>query len=223
MIPKAVSAENTVFIVFSAKHSFAEIKECNLKKKTNLPKIGGCLPTCKKVFFCLCFCCLVVLFFFACIIFFDLEKKKPNVLFLFFSFFVPKRLVFKILLFFLFYFLFWFSFCHPFQNSIFFFDICPSTPFWKTLIFCFFNLSFACLFPFLMFACFFQTNFPHIPFLKPKLLSFLVVYLFLQLFLFLFSCFMFLPFCFDVGFVFGMSYFVLILFLFCFLFCFHIL
>ena len=32
---------------------------------------------------------------------------------------------------------------------------------------------------------------------------------------------MFLPFCFDVGFVFGMLYVVLVLFLFCFLFCFH--
>ena len=70
-----------------------------------------------------------------------------------------------------------------------------------------------------MFACFFQTNFPNIPFLKPKLLSLLVVYLFLQLFLF--SCFMFLPFCFDVGFVFGMFYLFLSCFLFCFLFCLH--
>ena len=36
-----------------------------------------------------------------------------------------------------------------------------------------------------------------------------------------FPCFMFLPFCFDVGFAFGMFYYVLVLFLFCFLFCFH--
>ena len=53
-------------------------------------------------------------------------------------------------------------------------------------------------FHFLMFACFFETNFPKIPFLKPKLLSFLAVYLF-------FCCFclwcMFLPFCFYVSFV----------------------
>ena len=69
-----------------------------------------------------------------------------------------------------------------------------------------------------MFACFFQTNFPNIPILKPKLLSFLVVYLFLLLFLFLFSCFTFLPFCFDVGFVFSMFCSVLVLF--CFVSCF---
>ena len=47
---KLCSAENTIFIVFSAKHSFAKMKECELKK-TEIYKIGGCLPACKKVFF----------------------------------------------------------------------------------------------------------------------------------------------------------------------------
>ena len=52
---KLCSAENTMFIVFSAKHSFAENKECNLNKNRNFPKIGGCLPTCEKVFLCVSF------------------------------------------------------------------------------------------------------------------------------------------------------------------------
>ena len=49
---KVCSAENTIFIVFSAKHSFAEIKECNLKnRKLQQKENGVCLPTCKKVLF----------------------------------------------------------------------------------------------------------------------------------------------------------------------------
>ena len=73
---KAVLCWKHYFIVFSAKHSFADIKECNLKNK-NLSKIGGCLPTCRKVFICLFVCCLVVLFFFVCFIF-CLENKTPK-------------------------------------------------------------------------------------------------------------------------------------------------
>ena len=53
-------------------------------------------------------------------------------------------------------------------------------------------------FSLLTYACFFETNFPNIPFLKPIFGSFF------DLLLFLFLCFMFLPFCFYVGFVFGM-------------------
>ena len=45
-----VLLRNTIFIVFSAKHSSAEIRECKLKKTGNLPKLWGCLPTCKEVF-----------------------------------------------------------------------------------------------------------------------------------------------------------------------------
>ena len=75
-------------------------------------------------------------------------------------------------------------------------------PFWKTLI-VLLSLSFFFLpFPVLMFACFFQTNFPNIPFLKPKLLSFWLFVYFFCCFCFSFSCFMSLPFCFDAGFVF---------------------
>ena len=149
-------------------------------------------------------------FVFFCVFFFCLEKNPkgyfPAILEFFFLFCVPKRPVFKILLFFLFCFLFWFSFCLPFQNSIFFFAFCPSTPFWKTLIF-WVSLSFFFLpFPFLMFACFFQTNFPNIPFLKPKLLSF-------WLFIYFFCCFCF---CFHVS-CFCLSVLMLALFLVCFI------
>ena len=67
-------------------------------------------------------------------------------------------------------------------------------------------------FPFLMFACLFETNFPNIPFLKP---------IFGRLFFFCCFCFvswcMFLPFCFYVGFVFGNC---LVLFFFFFFFMF---
>ena len=68
---KLCSAESTIYSVFS-KHSFAEVKECKLKQNRNLPKIGGCLPTFKKVFlllflgfwvvsfFPVCFCSFVV-------------------------------------------------------------------------------------------------------------------------------------------------------------------
>ena len=61
---KLCSAETTIFIGISAKHSFAEIKECKLKNNINLPRIGDCLQKCKKgVFWGLFFCFLVVLFF----------------------------------------------------------------------------------------------------------------------------------------------------------------
>ena len=164
------------------------------------------MPTCKKVVFVCRFFVWRFCFFFVFLFF--VRKKTPKGFFscnfgVFFLFCVPKRPVFKILLFFLFCFLSWLSFVFPFKTPFLFFAFCPSTSFWKTLIFLV-SLSFFFLpSPFLMFACFFQTNFPNIPFLKPKLLSFLVVYLFHLLFFVLFSCFMFLPFCFDVGFVFG--------------------
>ena len=91
---KLCSAEHANSIVFSAKHSFAEIKECNLKNKKILPKIGGCLPTCKKVFFVCVFGCLVVLFFFVSIIFFVWKKTQkgyfPAILKSFFFFVSPK-------------------------------------------------------------------------------------------------------------------------------------
>ena len=173
-----------------------------------------CLPTCIVLFFIvLFFCCLV---FFSK--FFYLEKA-PQRLFscnfkLFFLFYIPKRLVFKILLFFLFYFLIRFSFCLPFQNSMFCF-LSINTILENTIIFGFFFFFFLSYFflrfPFLIFACFFQTNFPNIPFVKPKLLSFLVVSLFLLLlFGFHVSCFCLSVFMLALFLVY--VYFVLVLF-----------
>ena len=52
---KLCSAENTILIVFSAKRIFAEMKECKLTNNRHLAKFGGCLSTCKKVLFFVCF------------------------------------------------------------------------------------------------------------------------------------------------------------------------
>ena len=104
-------------------------------------------------------------------------------------------------------------FCLPFQKSMFFFAFCPATPFYKRLFVGFRFLLFCLPFPFLRFVCLFDTNFPNILFLKPNLLSFLAVSFFLLLFLFLFSLCMFQPFCFYVGFVWG------VVFVLCFCFC----
>ena len=165
----------------------------------------------------------MVLFFFV-FLFFVWEKTNkgyfPAILEFFFFFVSPKGLSLKS--FFSSYSVFFsgFPFVCPFKTPFFlcFLSINPFLENIDILV----SLSFFFLpFPFLMFVCFFQTNFPNIPFWNPSCFHVWLFYLFLQLFLFLFSCFMFLPFCFDVGFVFGMFYVVLVLFLFCFLFCFH--
>ena len=80
---KLCSAENAVFIVLSAKHNFAEIKECKLKN-LNLPKLGGCLPTCKREFLFVCFwlfCFLFPVF----LVFFVWKKSSKKAIFLPFS------------------------------------------------------------------------------------------------------------------------------------------
>ena len=152
--------------VFCWKHYFYSVfsetqlcrnKRVQLEKQETCTKNRGCLPTCKKVFFVCVFCCLVVLFF-LCVFYFLCLKKKPKRLFScnfrVFFFFVPKRPVFKILLFFLFCFLFWFS-LFPFQNSIFSLLFVHQTPFLENInIFGFFIFLFLA-FSFL-FACFFQ-------------------------------------------------------------------
>ena len=104
------------------------------------------------------------------------------------------------------------------QKSIVLFAFCPSTPFYKRLFVGFLFFFFCLPFPFLRFACLFDTNLPNIPFLKPNSFSFLAVSFFLLL-LFLFSLCMFQPFCFYVGFVYFFVLFCVLLlssFLFCF-------
>ena len=78
-----------------------------------------------------------------------------------------------------------------------------------------FLLFFFCLpFPFRMFACLFETSFPNIPFLKPKLLSLLAVYFFFCCSCFCFHGVCFSLLCFYVGFVFGILLFFICVFAF---------
>ena len=205
---KLCSAENSIFIVCSAKHSFAEIKECNLKQKQTFTKNWGLFANMRKGVYFVCF--LV----WGCFVFFGLEKNKKAIFLQFQSFFSslcsPKTCLwspsFLLILFCFLVFL-----LSSLSNFHIFFGFCPSTSFERYYSFGFFCLSFFVALPLFMFACFFQTNFPNIPFLKPELLACLAVSLFILLLLF--SCFMFLPFCFYAGFVFGILF---ILLLFCF-------
>ena len=67
--------ENTIFIVFSAKHSFFKNKNCMLKKKTeNLWKIVGCFWTWKNGVFFGFVCCKVFMLkglFLVCLVWFQ--------------------------------------------------------------------------------------------------------------------------------------------------------
>ena len=155
---------------------------------------------------CFFFCFLVVLFFVACVLVLVFCKKGPERLFScnfrgFLSILFPQKACLKVFLFFLFCF---FCFCLPFQNSILSLCFLAISPFWKTLIFLVSFFFFFLLFPFLMFACFFQTNFPNIPFLKSNLLfvfgCFFSVVLVFVLVVYV-SAFLF--FCCYAGFVFG--------------------
>ena len=134
----------------------------------------------QKGFFLICFfvvfwwfCFLLPVFWFLCFV------KSPKRLFScnfrgFLSILFPQKACLKVFLFFLF--CFFCCFCLPFQNSILSLCFLAISPFLENInIFGFFFFFFFLLFPFLMFACCFQTNFPNIPFLKSNLLSFLAV------------------------------------------------
>ena len=191
------------FIVFSAQHSFAEIKEGELKNN-NLPKFGCCLPTC-IVYFCFfggfVFCFSVFLLF-------CLAKKPNKVIFLqFLSFFVPpKSLCLKC-------FLSLFYFVIPFENIfICFLPINLTNPLLENI----YLFVFVCFFfggggggSFVNVSLFLKQNL--LIFSKPICINF-------WLFLLLFGWCMFLHFCFYVGFVFGMFSYVFIAFLFSFCF-----
>ena len=144
---------------------------------------------------CFFFCFLVALFFVACVLVLVFCKKGPKRLFScnfrgFLSILFPQKACLKVFIFFLFCF---FAFVFPFKTPFYPFAFWPSAPFWKTLIFLVSFFFFFLLFPFLMFACFFQTNFPNIPFLKSNLLSFLAVCFFCC------SCFCFGCVCFSLS------------------------
>ena len=171
----------------------------------------------KGFFWYVFFCFLVVLFFVSCVfvLVFCKQAQKgyfPAILEVFVYFVSPKGLSLKS--FFSSYSVFFsgFPFVFPFKTPFYPFAFWPSAPFWKTLILLV-SLSFFFLpFPFLMFACFVQTSFPNIPFLKPKLLSFWFLISF-------FCCFCLCP---HIS-CFCLSVLMLALFLVCFyllLFCF---
>ena len=136
-----------------------------------MPKIGGCLKTCKK---------FVLLLFFVALVFFSLflYGEAPTRLFSynfrgFPSVVPPKGLSLKSFsssysVFLL------FSFCLPFQDSMFSL-LLSINPILEDIFGGLFHLSFRLPFPLFMFACFFVTHFPNIPFFKTNLPSFLAV------------------------------------------------
>ena len=166
------------------------------------------------VFYSLCFCAFVL---------FKIAQNGyfPAFLEVFCLFCSHKRPVLKC--FFSSYFVF-FAFVFLFKNPFLYFLFVHQPLFYKRLFVGFLFFFFCLSFPFLRFACLFDTNFPNIPFLKSNLLSFLAVSFF-----FCCSCFFvfivyvsaFLLFSCYVGFVFGV--FVLFCFVFLFLFFFLVL
>ena len=145
---------------------------------------------------------------FSCLWFVKKARKGyfPAILQVFVYFVPPKGLSLKSFFSSYSVFFFGFPFVFPFKTPFYPFAFWPSAPFWRTLIFLFFKSFFFLPFPFLMFACLFQTNFPNIPFLKPKLLSF-------WLFIYFFCCFCF---CSHIS-CFCLSVLMLALFLVCFI------
>ena len=181
------------------------------------------MPECKKVFFSSLFWFWWFVFFSLCFCGFVLFQIAQNGYFpafleVFCLFCSHKRPVLKC--FFSSYFIF-FAFVFLFKNPFIYF-LFVHQPLFNKRLFVGFLLFFFCLsFPFLSFACLFDTNFPNIPFLKSNLLSFLAVSFFFCCCCFCFHCvcFSLSVFCCYVGFVFG----VFVLFCFGFLFFFLVL
>ena len=137
--------------MFSTKHSFADMKECNLKKKQTFTKNRGLFAKMQKRCFFLYFLFFggfvfvfsVFLCFFLC--------KGPKRQFssnvrVFFSSLFPQKACFKILLFFLFCFLFCFPYVFPFTIP-FFLCFLSIIPFLENIIISgFFCFPFSCLF-----------------------------------------------------------------------------
>ena len=153
--------------MFSAKHSFADMRECNLIKKQKFNKNRGWFARMQRgVFFRHFFWFWCFVFLFSVFLCFCFVQNSPKWLFScifggFLSILFPQKACLKVFLFFLFCFV---CFSLPFQKSIFFIWFLSINPFLqKTFVgflFFFFSLSF----PFLRLACLFDTNFPNIPF-----------------------------------------------------------
>ena len=152
------------------------MRECNLKKIKTLRKIRGSLPKFKRCFFGFFFWFVFGGFvFFSMFLCFCFAKRPKKAAFPVFSefFFLscsPERPGFKsffssyLFLFFL------LSSLSIFHISL-FLSINPL--FENIIIFVFFIFLAFC--PFLMFACFFETNFPNIPFFSPSCFRFWLV------------------------------------------------
>ena len=108
--------------MFSAKHSFVDLKECTLIKNKNFTKIGGGLPECKRVFFWYvffvfwCFCFLLPVFWFLCFVKKAQKGYFPAVLEVFCLFCSHKRPALKCFIssYFVFFLAFVFLFNNPF-------------------------------------------------------------------------------------------------------------
>ena len=163
---------------------------------------------------CVCFYCLALLFcLFSLVLFFYVCKKPQKGYYLeileFIFYIVPPKGLFFISSYSIFFLVFLLFSLSKFHTV---FVLCPSTRLYIYIYLFiymfleFFLFSVICLLPFplVMFACLFETYFPNILLLKPKLLSLLVVFC-------LFSCFCF---CFH-GVCFCLFFwFVILLFLF---------
>ena len=128
---KLCSVESTIMIVLSAKHSFAEIKECNLKKKQNFTKNWGLFANMQNgVLFC--FLCFLALWFSPLCCF----KPKTGYFPAGFHFSIcsPKGPSLKSF-FSSYYFFPCFPFVFPFKIPFFVFAFSPWTPLWKMLSF----------------------------------------------------------------------------------------
>ena len=145
--------------MFSAKHSFVDMKECTLIKNKNFTKIGGGLPECKKVFFFVTF--LVFggfVFFFSVFLCFCFVQNSPKWLFpafleVFCLFCSHKRPVLKC--FFSSYFVF-FAFVFLFKNPFLYFLFVHQPLFNKRLFVGF--LFFFFFLPFFLNVCLFLSN-----------------------------------------------------------------
>ena len=108
---------------------------------------------------------------------------------------------------------FFFCFCLPFQKSIFFFAFLSINPFLEKTL-CGVSFVFLLPFPFLMFACLFETNFPNIPFLNPRCFHYSQF-----IFFFCCSCFCFHGVCFSLSVSMLASFWYFVVFHLCFCFC----
>ena len=174
---KAVLCWKHYFYSVFSKTQLCRHERMQLEQKQTFTKNRGCLPKCKKVFFWYVFCVfwwfcfLLPVFLFLCFV------KGPKRLFscnfrVFLSILFPPKACLKVFFFFLFCF---FLLLSSLSKIHFLFAFYPSTPFYRRLFLGFLFFFFCLPFPFLRFACLFDTNFPNIPFLKSNVLSFLAV------------------------------------------------